>query len=676
MSTSPSWFDQDKFSRLVKKVGTKTTTVAQPAASTPAPAKTPSQPLVREASLLEPTPPTKTIALKPLASAPIVKEAPLPEPEPAPAVPAPEQSLVKEAPLPAVVKTKAPPTEPPREKRLTQRLNAVDLAPRPPVEKPAPAPLHFEAGQLPAPEQDEDTPALPNPASRPSITPQRMMTSQPLAFARKSTTALASPAAAAAKAAPIRAPEASTPPAPAKTPPLPEDAQPIGGLPRRTAPLPALKSLFQYEIPGGQGTVTSKAPAESAPATPAPSDSGDLLTKPKTLNFSGFSFKKPDAKASPPLPPSVPDAEEDMPTFGGPSEDAGEELSAESLAAEWSKANDLTQITQERDELLKQIEELRANASAGGASSGEVEALTRERDEVRSEYIRLRGDFEKLKQDQLVAKSAPAAPSPETEQELQKLRTDAENLRAVIKNLREVAAKPNEELEKLRGEITALREEADKPNEEVEKLRGEIIALREEAARPNEEVEKLRMEVTALRAQADEPSEETEALHDEVAKLKEEATKASAKAGELHQEIEKLHAEAEEEIEKLHTEADELQREIEKLRAEASRPREDTGKLREESDRLRMESLKAKDEAGKLREQVAEKDREILAIKATSAGMAGTVENLKTELNGVRDEIKKAKDDASIAQRGLALSQKALQETRDALREASEATKK
>ena len=89
-------------------------------------------------------------------------------------------------------------------------------------------------------------------------------------------------------------------------------------------------------------------------------------------------------------------------------------------------------------------------------------------------------------------------------------------------------------------------------------------------------------------------------------------------------------------------------------------PKEDTGKIRREFESQLEE----------LRQKLAERDRAIIALKAT----AGGDDKAKQEIVSLREQLTRAKDEASVAQRGLALSQKALHETRDTLREATEGT--
>jgi chromosome segregation ATPase len=106
-----------------------------------------------------------------------------------------------------------------------------------------------------------------------------------------------------------------------------------------------------------------------------------------------------------------------------------------------------------------------------------------------------------------------------------------------------------------------------------------------------------------------------------------------------------------------------LRKQFETLKQEQA-PKEETVKYRKEWEQ-QLEELKQK---------VEERDKEIAALKASSAAAGSGDEKLKQEVTSLRDQLTRVKDEASVAQRGLALSQKALQQTRDTLREATEGT--
>jgi DNA repair exonuclease SbcCD ATPase subunit len=126
------------------------------------------------------------------------------------------------------------------------------------------------------------------------------------------------------------------------------------------------------------------------------------------------------------------------------------------------------------------------------------------------------------------------------------------------------------------------------------------------------------------------------------------------------------------------------------LTEERDRSRKEYTALRKEYEDLKQEQTSRERTQGlrvdlgrqldELRQKLAERDKEISALKAKAgsgggAGVAGGGdEKLKVEVVSLREELARVKDEASVAQRGLALSQKALHETRDTLREATEGT--
>jgi hypothetical protein len=709
MSTSPSWFDQDKFSRLVKKVGPKTTAAGQSSA------KIPSKPLLREALLApgtkEPEIETRGSLLPPQAQLPIDEKAPEPEAKkPEPTAPVSETPLPsEEAKAPVEIKApaqvrRAPVTPPSESKRLTSRLPKVDRFTPPPKIKsddepgleptiaeeapPIPPPIHFETGapfedeveEVEEPQateeiaeetvedspvaeevagEEEEVPALPKtpPPLRSPASAQRMMTSQPLSLGKRADAA-PSPVQDEPKVEPIRAPE----PAPSsaiKAPPLPGGVS-SGKLPQRTTPLPALKSLFQYEIPGGQGVIPGKPAASEPPPLKAP-----LPT---------FSFPKPVAKTPTETLPPTPDEEEDIPVFSGSSEAAHlagaaeleeEELTPESLAEQWGQADNLKEelerITQERDDALaaketleKQLAELRDKPAAATekpvADTAEIEFLTRERDQIRGEYIKLREDFEKMKQDNLHAKAEPpplpVAPDPELEKKIEKLQSDLsqkdQELRATKLQLRDVPKGPSPEVQK---ELEKLREDIASKDRELDLVKAQLKDIPEPG---NPDAEK---EVEKLRKDIEDKNRELESKGRDLDLVKAQLKDSS---------------ETEKEIEKLRKELEDKNRELESKGRELDLVKAQLNDIPEPG------NPEAEKEVEKLKGDLAEKEREMVALKLAAGQTDVAMDKLKEEIIGVRNEVKKAQNEASVAQRGLALSQKALQETREALREASE----
>jgi chromosome segregation ATPase len=679
MSTSPSWFDQDKFSRLVKKVGPKTA-AKPPAASQSVPEnKAPSQPLVKEAQ-----------------------------------IPAEEKASPSAR--------KAPPTQPPGEAtRLSQRIPKIELnrpQPEEKEEKLIPAPLQADAGPLPTQEIEEEAPPLPAASSLPRNPSQRMMTSQSLSLGRNRPTPPLLPKTP-PKEEPIRAPETSSS-FQGKTPPLPEGTP--TGLPRRTAPLPALKSLFQYEIPGGQGTIPAK-PAfkEEEPAAPKSS-------------APSFSFKI-GPKSTPEIPPPAPDEEEHIPSFAGLSdaEDLAEaaepELSAENLAADWGKSDqlkeELERVIKERDEARAKVEALsqrlpdprKSSGPASAADSEELLIVIKERDQVRGDYIKLREDFENLKQEQIKAKNLINAEQPKSDEELEELRQQLAEREHEVKaaktasiDLGTMIQKLKDEITNLRGQVKQARDEASTARESETKLRDELAAREQEiqtvktsATDTGESLQKLTDELSGLREQLKQAKDEASVAKEAQIKLRNELADkerevqthktASTDAGDALQKLKDELSGVREQLKqakdeasaardgqsKLRDELAEMEREIQTAKTTATGSGESLQKLQDEVSRLQDEIKQAKDEAAaaqgnlsSLRDELAEKSREIESVKIASYDKDAVVDKLKEELAGVRNEVKKAQNEASVAQRGLALSQKALQDTREALREASE----
>jgi uncharacterized coiled-coil DUF342 family protein len=315
-----------------------------------------------------------------------------------------------------------------------------------------------------------------------------MMTSQSLVPIKKNPTLAlrAEP-----KMEPIRAPEATT--STAKAPPVPEPAP--GGLPRRTAPLPALKSLFQYEIPASK---------------PKPADESAASKNP----LPSFSSPKPEAKV-PEIPPPVPDEEEEIPTFSEVEDSAEEsvkepefdsELTTESLAADWGNADklkeDIEKLTRERDDALaeseslrKQVEELQGG-SAPAENSEELVSLTRERDQIRSEYIRLRQDFEALKDkdgpktgsttkrilNPKAGAGAESAANPELEKEIEKLRGELDEKNKELAQVEEQLAERQRELQAVKSSTSGMDEISDKLKKELADAQAELKKAKDEAS--------------------------------------------------------------------------------------------------------------------------------------------------------------------------------------------------
>ncbi len=254
----------------------------------------------------------------------------------------------------------------------------------------------------------------------------------------------------------------------------------LPALPRRTAPLPSLKSLF-------------------APATPQPTPPHPDETASET---------EPEAE-------EPPRARESTPLLGRASEDdlaqiwhkmslLNEELAraiqerdqavneGTLLREQLSRADDeraqfpegadapseeLAQLARERDDAVAQATGLRAqlllaretSKQPEPASTGktqELVLLTGERDEARREYFEIRKQFESLKHDQGSREDAVKFPQ-DWEQQIEELKQKIAERDTEIVRLKSGPTVAGPSDEKLEEEITSLREQLAKSKEET-----------------------------------------------------------------------------------------------------------------------------------------------------------------------------------------------------------------
>lgn len=380
MSTSPSWFDQEKFSRLVKKVGPKTLPLPEQASRTPVP---------------EPG----------AMSAPNPTEAPVP--------PVPGQMI------------------------------------------------------------EVQRPVLPKPS---------LMTSQSVSLAKIRTTPLSSPTL-------TPNPEnTGLTPAPtfqishvSKTAALLSESRLLPTLRRRTAPLPALKPLFQYEIP-------AKSPAPPPlPAAETPRVS--QIPKEEKKNFPG------------------------SPTESEAASRAHINQASEDLALAWEKITQLNEeiarTIQERNqarnengllrEQLKQSDEMRQGPEGTNAPQGELARMIQERDEARREYASLREEFETWKRDQGGNKEESGVGKAELEKQIETLRQQIEVKDREINALKEGTGKT--ELEK---QIETLRQQIEVKDREINALKSTppSSGINSSSATSNEDVAALKEQLRVAKDEA------------------------------------------------------------------------------------------------------------------------------------------------------------------------------
>jgi hypothetical protein len=454
MSTSPSWFDQEKLNRLVKKVGPKKQ-LSEPAAATPAP--TSSQPL--------PQAPTSNSLFAPAKS-----------------------------------ESQALPPKPD-----SQRL---------PEAKPS------DSQALPP--KSSDSQALPKASDS-----QRLPDAPPVDEAGASEQSIASTA----RISLVSKPSSAL-----------SEHRSLPALPRRTTPLPGLKSLFQG----------SPQEAGVPPSVEMPS----VITQPL------------------PEPIRAPAPEKEKTDFGPVDEETGfpkltDPLAAgdDDLAGIWQKMallnEELAQTIQERDHALGDINQMReqlrvsdellAKNDAGGTTSDELAQLTRERDnalaelkafkdkpaqrasqeiklpdgvtktkelvfltqerdQARKEYSELRKQFEGLKREQV-----PSGPPPlprddvakvrkELEQQLDGFRLQLEEKKKEIAALKAAPAPPPlpasfgtpiEPDDKLKAEIVELRAQATKAKEDAS-IAQRGLALSQKALQETRETLRDATEGTSL----------------------------------------------------------------------------------------------------------------------------------------------------------------------------------
>jgi uncharacterized coiled-coil DUF342 family protein len=437
MSTSPSWFDQEKFSRLVKKVG-KTTTQqagASPTASQPLPpVPAASQPLPQAPSASQPLPPSPT-GSQPLPPNPTSSQALPPVPAASQKLPEMEDESIIGEPAPTIASTAR-----------------ISLVSKPPS-------LFAEQRSLPA-------------------------------------------------------------------------------LPRRTTPLPGLKTLFQNSA---DGTV-------APPVVEMPS----VITQPLP--------EAPSVKSDEPSDEPVPAATKALdPLTAGDDDLAGiwqkmallnEELAQTiherdhalsdinqmrdqlRLADELVEKNrgaafdDVAQLTRERDEAHAELKTLKDKPVPAKGDSQKVQLpdgvtktkelvfLTQERDQARKEYSELRKQFEGYKREQ-----SPSGPPPLPRDDSAKLRgleQQLEGFRLKLeeknKEIAELKAAPpslppplpvvlpnvsSEDEEKLKGEITALKGQVTKFKEDAS-IASRGLALSQKALQETREALREATEGTSL----------------------------------------------------------------------------------------------------------------------------------------------------------------------------------
>jgi uncharacterized coiled-coil DUF342 family protein len=422
MSTSPSWFDQEKLNRLVKKVGPKK--LSEPAAATPAPSS--SQPL--------PPAPTDNALLSPPKPS---------ESQPLPPKPSESQAL--------------PP------KSDSQRL-------------PEPAP----SSSQPLPPAPSDSQRLPEPVAESDQAIASIASTARISLVSKPTSSLS-------------------------------EHRSLPALPRRTTPLPGLKSLFQ-------------SPAQEAGVPPSV-EMPSVITQPLPEPIRASESRPENEKAG--LGPIDPETGFPMlidPLAAGDDDLSGiwqkmallnEELaqtiqerdhalgdinqmreqlrvSDELLAKKTGGAtsDELAQVARERDEALAELKVLKEKFPHQRASqeiklpdgvtkTKEIVFLTQERDQARKQYTDLRKQFEGLKRDQV-----PGGPPPLPRDDVAKVRKELEQQ---LDGFRLQLEEKKKEIAALKSAAPALPASFGEPIEPNDKLKAELAELKAQLAKARED---------------------------------------------------------------------------------------------------------------------------------------------------------------------------------------------
>ncbi len=470
MSTSPSWFDQDKFSRLVKKVGTKTVPVSP---SRPA---TPTQPLPE-------TP-------QPAASQPIPEVKPAPAPEARSSQPLPEP----------------PPSQPLPEPAASQRL--------PEVAKQEPEPQESEFIEekapslpVPAPAQSQSLPPPPGTALSAS---QRLMTSQSISFPKLRAEPTPEPAPRLDE--PIRAPAQPAYPA-VESKALPAETNAPPSILRRTSSLPALKDVFRYEIPAVEEKHASPEALPDGWEPLPPSVRNDEHQE----NF-GYVGHAPEPESS--TSSALAQTTEDLAAAWEKIAQLNEEVAV--IARERDHAlnegvnlrEELTLVTRERDQAYGEIGQLQeqldqANEKVNGLNQDsaqveelhqQVEQITRERDEALADGNALRDE---LRQAYESAKNQDALAG--QMEELTHAKEERDRIRRDYMELREQFETLKQDKLHAKGEVDRGRADLEKQNEALRLKIAEMeLELGSSSSAPanDDVVESLKKELSKTKDEA------------------------------------------------------------------------------------------------------------------------------------------------------------------------------
>jgi len=265
-----------------------------------------------------------------------------------------------------------------------------------------------------------------------------------------------------------------------RPPSLLNEHRALPALPRRTAPMPGLKSIFKY--PGAESAPA--APAEPKPevkTAPLPSPSvvakeanhTEELPVPEIKPEPKFEFKpepkfefKPEPAVEPESAPIGIDSEDDLDAIWQKMALLNEEL-AQTIRERDQAFHDNALLREQLDQAEIALEEKSKSASVPNKTQ-ELVLLTQERDQARKEYAEVRKQFETLKREQ---NPAPREDSvkfrKELEQQLDGFRQKLEERNKEIAALKAGGATgpvagggSPQEVASLREQLAKLKEEA------------------------------------------------------------------------------------------------------------------------------------------------------------------------------------------------------------------------
>lgn len=571
MSTSPSWFDQEKFSRLVKKVGNKalsTTVEAPPAPATAAPlpvsAPSPTGPvpivITKPFSSTLAAPPvtiTETLAALPPEPNPPIPSLNEPVSDPEPAAPEIEESV---SPLATAVHEAGLDSP-----ALDEGIGALDSEPADKKPDAPPAPPKITAsGRLVTgsgkikPGELKNAPQVPPAAvpSRnvsPSMTATAPMTaSSPVNSPAKlsSTGAKPPPPLHAPRTTEISHAEHKAPSAPLSKPETRELS------PASSAPRPALKSLFEYEkpaVPRNTGLIHPLTPRPSGVTPPAeiPISTAATITQ---------AFQKITPRVTIEPEPEPPVAVE-------PSDQAQAVEEREEAVVAWEKVallnEELLEVTQERDKLKEEASDLRAQAAKSGSlDDARLKQLSDDLDQARLEIIGLKGRLRDAEEAAARREAAPApAPAANADdlayvtEERDNIRRDYAQLREQFDIFKQEQMRAKREAMKNKGAAPAAAAPANDPQvpalkQQLSDKDNELAALKQQISGKEKEIAALlaRLEQaesgSASAASSPEKDEEIAALKIKVQALEEVNETLKQEFGPLQQQISQARDEA------------------------------------------------------------------------------------------------------------------------------------